>query len=196
VGRSTSVEHRHHVGRFEHHRGNRGHQQPGVIVDHVQDLDLGAARELPVGDVGLPPFVGHRRLEAHERALGALLRLRADEAPARQHPPHRGDRRSLSVASAQVVGDRVGAGVEPFLGKLLSQADDLLLDLRGDPTPARPGPPRPGLKTVLTLGIEPADQLVDPPPGHPVVSGHPGLRAPFHPNGGDHELRQRHPTPP
>ena len=35
-----------------------GHQQPGVVVDDVEDLRLGSIPKLPVSDVGLPPLVG------------------------------------------------------------------------------------------------------------------------------------------
>jgi len=46
VGRSGSVEARHHIGRLEHRPGVGGDQEPGVVVDHVQDLDLGAVGTL------------------------------------------------------------------------------------------------------------------------------------------------------
>ena len=40
VGPSRSVERRHHVARLEHDPRIRGHQEPGVIVQRVQDLDV------------------------------------------------------------------------------------------------------------------------------------------------------------
>jgi len=52
-----------------------------VIVDHVQDLDIGVVRELPVGDVGLPSFVRQIGLESDERGSRSFLGLGGDEAP-------------------------------------------------------------------------------------------------------------------
>ena len=50
-------------------RGRGGDQQPGMVILHVQDPDLGAAGEAPVGDVGLPPLVRHRGLVEPERVV-------------------------------------------------------------------------------------------------------------------------------
>ena len=52
-----------------------------MVVEEVQDVDLAAVGELPVRHVGLPAFVGKRRLESHPGASGALVRLRGDETP-------------------------------------------------------------------------------------------------------------------
>ena len=100
-----------------------------MVVDHVQDLDLGPVGELPMGEVGLPPFVGHGGLEPDERAPRSLLRLRSDEAPPAEDPPDRGHRwdHGLRVALAQVVRDRVGTGIQSLVRQLLAQLDDLLL---------------------------------------------------------------------
>jgi len=51
---SRFVKAGHDVGGLEHHQGIGARQEPGVIVDRVQDLDVGACGELPVGDVFLP----------------------------------------------------------------------------------------------------------------------------------------------
>ncbi len=75
MDRSGFVHARHDVGGLEHRPGHGCHQEPGVIVDRVEDLDLDARGELPVGDVSLPALVGHGRLEPHERALRSFLRL-------------------------------------------------------------------------------------------------------------------------
>lgn len=56
VGRYGSVEACDDVRGLEHRTGIRADQQPRVVVEHVQDLDLGTSREVPVGDVGLPAF--------------------------------------------------------------------------------------------------------------------------------------------
>ena len=47
-----------------------GQQQPGVVVEPVEDLDVGAVGEAPVGEVGLPELVRLVRLEADYRGRG------------------------------------------------------------------------------------------------------------------------------
>ena len=175
-------------------RASDGHQEPGVIVDHVQDLDLGPVGEAPMGDVGLPPLVRHRSLEPDEGAPGSFLGLRVT------NPRREGSARSSrpkAVAArdaAQVDSDRVGTGIDAEVGQLLAELDDLVLELLGRPCGllgdgeiAAPGP--------LPFGIEPPTELVDPPPGHPVVPGHLGLRPSLDPDRRDHEPRQRHRPP-
>jgi hypothetical protein len=46
------------VAGFEHCAGGAAGEQSGVVVDDVEDLNVGAVREWPVGDVGLPALVG------------------------------------------------------------------------------------------------------------------------------------------
>jgi len=107
-----------------------------VVVDDVEDLNVPAAGEDPVSGVGLPALVGQISLEPPPRALGPLVGLGGDKAPPRQHPPNGRDRGHYglvaAVATHQVVADRVGAGVEAFLGEGLAQGDDLLLDHRSE----------------------------------------------------------------
>jgi hypothetical protein len=47
-----------------------------VIVEDVEDLDLAAVGEAPVGDIGLPAFVGLVGAERAPRGAGPFLRLR------------------------------------------------------------------------------------------------------------------------
>ena len=82
----------------------------------------------------------------------------------------------------KVEGDRVGAGVQTLFGQRLAQLDDLVLEPVGDPVRARTRPSGPRLKAHLTLGIEPADELVDPPSGDPVVPSHHRLGSPLDPD--------------
>jgi hypothetical protein len=51
-----------------------------VVVHDVEDLDVGAVGQLPVGDVEVPAFVGLLGDEADIAAFGAFVRLRGDEA--------------------------------------------------------------------------------------------------------------------
>src|SRR5215831_1544121 len=53
-----------------------GDRQPRVVVEHVEDLDVAAVGERPMGGVGLPALVGELGAEAPEARLGPLLRLR------------------------------------------------------------------------------------------------------------------------
>ncbi len=152
------------VGRLEHRPRVGGDHEPGVVIDHVQDLGLHPSGQAPVGDIGLPPLVGHRGLEPDERAPGSFLRLRADEPAPRQDPPDRRDRRAAAVAPLEVDRDRVRAGIQALLRQLLAEPDDLLLEGFGSAVRRRPGSAGPGLQARLTLGIEPPHELVDPPP--------------------------------
>jgi hypothetical protein len=125
-----------------------------VVIDRVQDLDVGAVGERPVGGVGLPPLVRHRGLEPHERAPWTLLGLWGDEAPAAEDPPDRRGSRGVAVAPLEVHRDRVGAGIETLLRQVLAELHDLVLDRLGDPVRARPRAPRPRLEPGLTLGLD------------------------------------------
>jgi hypothetical protein len=60
------VEARDDVGGFEDREPVGADQQRRMVVDQVQDLDLGAVSEPPVGDVGLPALVWHLRFEPDE----------------------------------------------------------------------------------------------------------------------------------
>ena len=112
-----------------------------MIVDHVQDLHLRAAAKTPMGDVGLPALVRHRGFKPHERAPRPLLRLGGDKAPARKDPPDRRDGGGGSVPLGQVIGDRVGTGIQPLVGKRLAELDDLVLQGFSDALRTAPRPP-------------------------------------------------------
>jgi len=61
------------IGGLGGHKRLGGDQQPGMVVNHVEDLHLGAVGELPVGGVGLPALVGELGLETPPGALRSLL---------------------------------------------------------------------------------------------------------------------------
>ena len=89
----------------------------GVVVEPAQDLDVGAVGEPPVGEVGLPAFVG---LVGGEADVGRLGRFCGAGRPGR-----RACRWRLIVAArrvrpwwcCEVPGDGVRAGVEAFADK-------------------------------------------------------------------------------
>jgi hypothetical protein len=59
------------IGRLDGGESDRRDKQAGVVVDEVQDLDLGVLGQVPVGGVGLPAFVGQAGLEADEGGAAA-----------------------------------------------------------------------------------------------------------------------------
>ena len=91
-----------HVGGFEADQCVGGEQQPGVVIEEVEDLHLGAVGEAPEGDVGLPELVGEVSLETDEGGARALVGLGRNQALAGEDAPdggHSGD-----------FGDPMGAG--------------------------------------------------------------------------------------
>ena len=64
VGGDRGMQIDHDVAGFEGGAGGGADEQPGVVVDDVEDLGVPAGGERPVGDVGLPDFVGQLGLKA------------------------------------------------------------------------------------------------------------------------------------
>jgi hypothetical protein len=167
-----------------------------VVIDRVQDLDVGAVEERQMGGVGLPALVRHLSLEPHEGAPRTLLGLRDDEAPAREDSPDRRGSRRTTVAPPEVDRDRMGSGIEPLVGELLPELHDLVLERLRDPVRARPGASRPRLEPGLTFGLEPPDELVDPPPRDAVVPSDLRLGPSLDHDRCDDQTCQRHRQPP
>ena len=104
--------------------GGAGQQEPGVVIQPVQDLDVGPVGEAPMGEVGLPSLVRLGGLEPDERRLGALARLGGDQAFGVQDAADRGGRgRAVSVL-LEMPGDRDRARVMTIGGQLSTQGDD------------------------------------------------------------------------
>jgi hypothetical protein len=116
-----------------------------------------------MGDVGLPALVRHPGLEPHERAPRPLLRLGGDKAPAGKDPPDRRDRGRGAVPLGQVIGDRVGAGIQPLVGKRLAELDDLVLQGFSDALRTAPRPPGARPQSGLPLRVEAPAELINPP---------------------------------
>src|ERR1700751_4109471 len=102
--------------------------QARVVVDHVDDLHDLARGQLPRGDVCLPALVWELCFEADQRALGALLALRDDQALTSEDPPDRREGGNVSdvLTQRQVVGDRLRAGVMALALELSAQLNDRL----------------------------------------------------------------------
>lgn len=100
-----------------------------MVVDDVQDLDLGTGGQRHVGHVHLPALVGQLGAEADVGALRALVGLGGDEASGLEHPPDRRDRGNGSVAlPGEVHSDRLRAGVVAGLDELLAHTNDVVLE--------------------------------------------------------------------
>ena len=107
-----------------------GHrEEPGVVVEAVEDVDAGAVGELPVGAVGLPELVGEIGLEADERGLRPFARLRGDQAVAGEDAPDGRHRGRGAEFEAEVVGDGVWAAVVAGACEVVTPANDRGLDL-------------------------------------------------------------------
>ena len=131
----------HDVAGLEDRPGGGAGEQPGVVVDDVEDLGVAAAGERPVGDVGLPQLVGQVRREPVPGRAGPLVRLGNDKTPAGQDPPDRRHRRRGARLLAQMPGDGLRARVMTRLSQVFAQRHDRVLNNLA-------GPPRAGMRTA------------------------------------------------
>lgn len=101
----------------------------GVVIQPGEDLGVGAIREPPVGDVGLPALVGQVGFEADVRGLRLLLRVRDHQSGGDEVATDRRDRHVETVAVLEVPADRHRPRVEPLGGELDAQVHDQPNDL-------------------------------------------------------------------
>jgi hypothetical protein len=85
-----------------------------VVVEPIEDFDMGAVGEPPVGEVGLPAFVWLFGGEADVGGFGSFGGGGFDEAGGVQVATDRCRRHDRGVVVAQVPGDGGGAVVEAF----------------------------------------------------------------------------------
>jgi hypothetical protein len=78
----------------------------------------------PVGEVGLPAFVGLFGGKPDVGGLGTLLRCWGDQSGRGEVVADRGDRYLQLVVMFQVPGDGVGSGVKARGAQLVAQFDD------------------------------------------------------------------------
>ena len=105
----------------------RGDEQPGVVIDDVEDLHVGAVGELPGGVIELPAFVGSFGGEAAVGPLGTLGGVINDEPAGLEDPPDRRFRRQTRQAG-EIPGDRRRPGIQPGIGESFTFGDDRILD--------------------------------------------------------------------
>ena len=118
-------------GEFGEHYGcgdafvcGEGDGVAGVVVDPAEDFDVVASGEVPVGEVGLPAFVGLFGGEADVGRFGPLLWGGLDEAGGGEVAADGGDGDVGAVVVLEVPGDGVGSGVESFAGEFGAQGHD------------------------------------------------------------------------
>ena len=75
IGCGGLVEAGDHVGGLGGHPGVGGDQQAGVVIEDIEDADLGGVGQGPVGEVGLPALVRQISFEPDIGTLGTLVRL-------------------------------------------------------------------------------------------------------------------------
>ena len=102
-----------------------------MVVEEVEDLDVGAGGEAVVGEVGLPHLVGELGLEPGVGRFRAFLRVGGDVSMAGQDAPHRRRRHRDVVVLGEVPAQGVRAGVEALLDQLLAQPQYQILHLGG-----------------------------------------------------------------
>lgn len=78
-----------HVGCFGSAECAGGDQVTGMVIDDVEDFDVGAVSQGPVCGVCLPAFVGEVRFETDVGGVGSFLWFGVDEPAAGQDPPDR-----------------------------------------------------------------------------------------------------------
>ena len=147
--------------------GGAGEQVAGVIIEPVQDLDIGPVRQAPVDEVRLPHLVRLRHLKPRVGGPWALSGLRGDQPDPVQDPPDRGGRRRSETFPLEVPTDRFGASVKSVGGELRSQLDHPLTNRlrRGDRRGLRTAGPR--LQGVQAAFSETGQEAVEMPAGDP-----------------------------
>jgi hypothetical protein len=110
--------------------GGVGHGQAGVVVEDVQDLSGGVIGQIPVGDVGLPEFVGFFGGEVYPGAAGSFLWLCCDDAAAGQDALNSSHCRDFGNArvAGQVFGDGGRTDVVTLSGHVSTQSGPVTAD--------------------------------------------------------------------
>lgn len=131
--------------------GGDGERVAGVVVEPAQDFGVGLVGEPPVGEVGLPAFIGLLGGEADVGRTRALLRGRGDQPGCGQVTVDGADRDGGAVVVGRVPGDGLGPVVEAFVGQFGAQSHDELDVGFGQAARAGVRPPGSGLEGGLTL---------------------------------------------
>ena len=133
-----------------------------MVVDEVEDLDVGAVEQRPVRHIALPAFVGLVRFEPNEGALRTLPGFRGDEPPTGQDPIDGGRRGCRSVEPVEVPGDGLWTCVGTEVAQFLAEPHDRLLDGFARPSRGTRRTPGPLLESGLTLQAIAGHEVMDP----------------------------------
>ena len=155
--------------------GGDGERVAGVVVEPGDDLGVGAVGEAPVGEVGLPGFVGELGLEADVGRAGSLLGFGCDEPGGEEVAADRGDGHGELVVGREVPRDRVGPGVEALAGELFAQVHDQRDDVRWASGGCGVGASGAGFERGVTLGPVAGQQTRHERLRHPIQAGCLGL---------------------
>lgn len=172
--------------------GGAGQQQPGVVVEPVEDLHVGAVGQAPVGEVRLPELVRLVRLEADHRRPRPLAGLGCDQLRLEQDAADGGDRRCRGAFALESGDDRCGARVPAGRGQLSPQRHDPFAHGVGGAVRVRARTSRARLERFQAAGLVAAHELVHPPPGDAEATGGLRLAQALADDGEDDDARLRH----
>lgn len=165
-----------------------GQQVAGVVIEEVQDLDIGAIRQAPVGEIGLPGFVGLVGLEALPGRTRPFMWLVGHQAAGAEDAVDRRVRRDRECLLVKMPGDHRGTGVEPLNHQGLAQLSDSFGDLGAGGVRVAARPSGCGLQGRLPAGPVAAKELVNPAAAEPVTVGGLGGREPGFEDGLDYQF--------
>lgn len=110
--------------------GGAAQQIPRVVIEPVQNFDIGAVGQMPVGEVRLPAGVGLGGLEADIGAARSFTWLAGDQPGLVQDAADRRCRGGLQAFVFQMPGNGDRAGVMALTGQLGAQSDHPVANLR------------------------------------------------------------------
>jgi hypothetical protein len=132
-----------------------------VVVEPVEDLCVGAVGQSPVGEVGLPAFVGLFGGEPDVGALGALTWLGLDQAVVVQDAADGGGRRDRQALSSELALERQWPSVEAFGGEPFALQYHRCDDVVADPARVADGTSGSGFNGVKATELVALEQAVD-----------------------------------
>ena len=100
--------------------GVQGEEEPGVVIEPVDDFNVGAISEPPVGEIRLPTLVGLVGFEANVGGFGAFPGFRDDQPGAFQDTTDRGARRRGRGLLEESVSDGLRTCIETISAQLVA----------------------------------------------------------------------------
>ncbi len=163
-----------------------------MVVEPVQDLDVGPVGEGPVGEVRLPGLVGLVGLKADVGAAGSFRGFRGDQARSGDDAPDGGDRGRGEAFVFEVPGDRDRTGVETLGVEPGSEGENAFTNRWWSGPGAGLRPSAAGLEGLETAVLISGDEGVDPLPGDIELLGRLRFRQALLNHGQNDHARLRH----